>query len=158
MTQFKRIIFTQKEYDKIKGYVNIGDKELAKLQRKMENAMIATEETGMAVVEFIKIAKVVLGDRLKLANDPSIAWQAKTKNFLAANNITEDIVKKGSLYAKANWRGAIYIDDLLYRIIKFSAMPLFKPEEGIKTGFAQPLPDLEEDGYDEDGSHFSEVD
>lgn len=139
MARFKRIDFSLKEYETINGLVMTGAITLTKLRDKMEKAMRAVEgEETMKLEDVITVARGILQDRLVVppGKQQTPAWRAKLSNFLRANYVDAEVIKKAALWSKQHWKGPIYIDKFIFELIKNSSMPLFEVRPPTTSGFA----------------------
>lgn len=155
-----KVTFTNKELEGFKEIAEIlsnlkgprgGQTELSKLcehfidkmEKAKEKAEVPRHSNTVSVQEFLTMARLIVGHKLKEQLNPSPIWYKQMQFRLDSRNITKGMATVGLENARDNWNGEIWIDTLINSIDKLSVMTPRNTSRS-KLGWLKQIQDLDD--------------
>ena len=98
------------------------------------------KQVKLSVSDFLTMADLILGDRLKKQKSPTDAWFNQMQNRLNSRGVDREMAMAGLNSVRDTWPGDIWIDTLINSIDKVAAMDSRNTIKG-KTGWLKQLKD-----------------
>lgn len=140
-----------------RGGKTVNSKILDNLVAKMETAVSSSvkKPVELTVSEFLVMARLVLGPRLKEQLKPSGVWYKLMQNRLDSRGINKAMANVALETCRDTWKGDVWVDTLINSLDKLAVMTPQNTQKG-KMGWAKKVQDMSDDSndpYDNDSSY-----